>query len=177
MMRGLKKKVAKMMAGVLCMMVLLLAAAPFTQAEASSKAVAKKSITISLDKKHPTKYCMVYTVSPNTMSDVSIKITEMQGKPKKKKLDYLFEIYEDEGSGSLWYDIETSKLKKGAKLPLDITKVQGCALIVFDMPEGVKSMTYKVTFSNAEKKKTIKDVRLEKSFDVWEEYWEKTHKK
>lgn len=178
MMHELKKKVTKMMAGVLCMAVLLLAVVPFTQAEASSKAVAKKSITISLDKKHPIKYCMLYTVSTDTESEISIKITGMKGKPKKEKLDFLFYSFEDYGSSALWLDdVRSSKMKKGAKLPLDRTSVLGRACIEFELPEGVKSITYKVTFSDAENKKTIKNVTLEKSRDTWDEYWTKTHKK
>ena len=165
----------KIMTGWLCILMCTLLLIPVYSTNAAVKPVAEKSITVSLNKKHPIKYCMLHLSDAEALTEIQIKVTEIKGKPseKQKPMFITDSIY---GKGPMWWDdVEAGKIKKGAYIPIDVTKSQGNAFFQFDMPKGVKSIRYKVTFSDTEKKKTIENVTLEKSWDVWGEYLEKVY--
>ena len=60
--------------------------------------------------------------------------------------------------GSLLYECKTPKFKKGATLK-SMDELWGDGKVYVDMPEGVKSITYKVTFTNTKKQKNILKVQ------------------
>jgi hypothetical protein len=142
--------------------------------EAATKKVSKKTITVTLDKKHPVKYYILKTASQKSKTNVSIEITKLKGKPTAKKIEWLFYV-DDPGDlweGSMMSDVKSGEFKKG-KLSLNNSTLKGAVLLEYNMPDGVSSVTYKVTFSNPDNKKTIKDVTSIKSTDEWEKYYEK----
>lgn len=124
--------------------------------QAATKPVAKKTITVTINEKIPVKWYWVKAQKSNSKTKVSIKIDKVKGKPSEKKIPYLIPSADEDGMGSLVYDLKPGKYKKGAEITGTLT---GDGHIEFDMPKGVSSVTYKVTFQSSNKKKTILNVQ------------------
>ena len=89
----------------------------------------------------------------------------------------MFECLDEYEKESMVYNLEKGDYKKGAELPLENSTIVGDGQIYFDMPEGVSSVTYKVTFRSANKKKTILSVQTTDSGEAPKGYeWGKHEK-
>ena len=104
--------------------------------QAATKPVAKKTITVTLNKKTPVKWYWIKAQKSNSRTKVSIKIDKVKGKPSEKKIPYLFGSASEDGMGSLVYNLKASKFKKGAEIPLEWDTLWGDGYVEFNMPEG-----------------------------------------
>lgn len=153
------KKLKMAVAMALCLTMILLMPVQTVQA----KTVSKKSVTITLTKKNPIYTCD-FGLKEEAEIKVQIKVLSASGKAKDKKMN--FGVYEADGPGggmgSLFYDLKTSKLKKDKTFTsMELAKYGpvGSGNVFFDLPEGMKKLKIKVTFSSADGKKVIESVK------------------
>lgn len=140
---------------------------PNVKADAASKYVSKKTITVTVNYDMNSGYNknIYIKAKKNTWTKVSVKIVKMTGKAKyhpntsqaKYKKIFLFDVGDENGSGCL-AGIPKNKFKKGATIKLD--NVLGSGSFSLDKPYGVKSVTYKFTFTSEDNKKTIQSVSV-----------------
>lgn len=167
-----KKIVRKFIAVVtsLSLAVTLAAVIPMGQ-RASAATVSEKKITITLNKKNASKTIYLVTTDKNSKTSVSVKIKKMTGKVKIwKKVEgmMLFPSVGDDGCGPVLYlqnEKECRQFKQGAVY--DLPKkypFSGWRWISYEMPNGVSSITYEVTYKNNNAIKTV-SARKPKGWD------------
>lgn len=155
------EKTKKLISVLAIVMIVIVGLTGIVPVQASSKAVSKKTITISLDEKTPTKICWIKAKNTDSELVLSVKIKKLKGKPTEETIPYLCTLDYENGKGSLFYDLKASKFKKG-KLKLSESSVIGDGSIRFEMPEGVTSVTYEVTVKVKDNKKNIMYVKQTK---------------
>ncbi len=149
-----KRKIASVL---IALAVLVTMACPtVTQAASASKA---KSMTVTLNEGN--SYEMLeYVLKKKTKLKVTIKVLQAKGKAKEKKI--YWPAYEsDTSKGSLFYDLKTKKLKKGATFTSKelIESPTKSGFIDFYLPEGMKSLKVKITISATNGKKVVKSFK------------------
>lgn len=152
------KKTKTVIRGIAIALIVVFCMSIMVPVQASQKAVSEKKITISLDKKTPRRYCWIKAKDSDSSIVLSVKIKKLKGKATEKTIPYLHALDYENGKGSLCYNLKSSKFKKGAVLPLSESEIIGDGRIGFEMPKGVKSVTYEVTVKGKNNKKTIIDV-------------------
>lgn len=181
---NLEEKVmkTKKIISIVLAIALVLSTAVVPRPAQAVKAVSEKSFYVTLTKEHPKKYLLMKTTSrswKNCQTDFYVTIMQIKGKPKKKKLEYLFGYESDGSKGSLVYEYSAKKFVKGAvltaspKFPEGEPMLGGAACVEVELPEGVQSIKYKVTFKNKQNKKMIKGISTIKSWNAWYKYKEK----
>lgn len=155
---------------ILPVLLLLLLAALQNPAKASAANTAKKVFTVNLTEEHPYEYYLIETQRKKPYAkyyaDVSVKILEMSGKPDDKVIDTLIYYQAEDSKGSLEYDFDAKKFKKGAVLGKH--KLWGWEGLTFNLPKGVKQVKYQITISS--KYKVIQRCTEEESpfaFEQW----------
>ena len=156
------KKTKTVMRGIAIALIVVFCMSIMMPVQAAQKAVSEKKITISLDKKTPWRTCWIKAKDSDSSIVLSVKIKKLKGKATEKTIPYLHDLFYENGKGSLCYNLKSSKFKKGAVLPLSESEIIGDGRIGFEMPEGVKSVTYEVTFKGKNNKKNIIDVITKK---------------
>lgn len=139
-------------------------------------ATAKKTVTITLDQKHPDKVIEL-TALPKKMKNsasskaikeyykkygiqIKVEIMGLKGKPTKKITDFYSGSLG--GSGALLYEFSPKKFRPGT-IYKDSKKDAwhlGSTSLEISLPKGVKKVTYKITFSNKSGKRTLKNVKV-----------------
>ena len=135
---------------ILPVLLLLLLAVLQNPAKASEANTAKKVFTVNLTEDHPYEYYLIVTQRKKPYAkyyaDVSVKILEMSGKPDDKVIDTLIYYQAEDSKGSLEYDFDAKKYKKGAVLGKH--KLWGWEGLTFNLPKGVKQVKYQITISS-----------------------------
>ncbi|MCI8379609.1 MAG: hypothetical protein HFH72_14025 [Lachnospiraceae bacterium] len=148
---------------LLPIVLLLFLAALQNPTKVSAANTAKKVFTVNLTEEHPYEYYLIVTQrkKPHTKfyADVSVKILEMSGKPEDKVIDTLIYYQAEDSKGSLEYDFDAKKYKKGVVLGKH--KLWGWEGLTFNLPKGVKQVKYQITISS--KYKVIQRCTKEKS--------------
>lgn len=139
-------------------------------------ATAKKTVTVTLDQKHPDKVIEL-TALPKKMKEsgsskaieeyykkygicIKVEIMGLKGKPTKKVMDFYSGSLG--GTGCLLIEFPPKKYKKGT-IYKDSKKDAwhlGSTKLEIGLPKGVKKVTYKITFSNRSGKRTLKNVTV-----------------
>lgn len=160
-----KQMVKKILTGTFILVMCAILVIPSVTVQAASKnGVAKKTVTITLDNNKPLKTYYIKAKKSSDETEISIKITKMKGKPEGKKINFLCECLSEGGKGSLLYDFNTKNFKQGSTISAEEV-LYGDGKIYFDMPEGVESITYKVTFTNKKKQKNILKIQTTENAD------------
>ncbi len=156
--------------------------APQNSVQVQAATTAKKTVTVTLDKKHSGK-CIILTTTPKEVDyrskaafkkgfkknaiKIQIQILSLKGKPKNKITD--FDCRSSSGTGALLIEFPPKKYKKGT-IYKDTKKsaFHMCSAdINIELPKGVKKVTYKITFSNISGKRTLKSVKVKNGFRHW----------
>lgn len=138
------------------------ASAQKPQTKNTNKSTNKKSITISLDKNHPSeKYD--FTFKKGAKVKVTVKVLDVSGTGNNKPICFAY-IGTNEGKGSLFYDLKTSNLKKNrsfvSKELVDCPCEWG--YVEYELPKGLNKLKIKVTFSTVGGGKMIKSLKKSK---------------
>ena len=138
---------------------LFLLSALFVTAVPASAAAKKKTVTISLDAKNQSKSLVYLMAEKSTEYIISIKVLSVTG--KGSGTGYWIPATSDTSKGSLFYGFDYSKIRKNAVF--NVHDVDTTGVLTFSMPQGIKKLKLRVTFTAG--KKLIKSVAVYKSSD------------
>lgn len=122
----------------------------------------RKSITISLDKDHPSeKY--EFVLKEEAKVRVAVRVLGVSGTGNKKTIRFA-DIGTNQGQGSLFYDLKTSHLKKNKSFVSNELVNYPCEWgnVEFKLPKGLETLKIKVTFSIVGGGKMIQSLKKSK---------------
>lgn len=144
-----------------CVIVLLLAAIGIYDVPVSAAYSKSKSVTVTLTDKKPFAYYDFKAIT-GTKKYAKVKILNVKGKAKKKKLEWWIYYDESNGKGSLFYDLKTSKIKKGKVLKSENWGIDGSGDFEVVMPRGMKKLKIKITLYSVNGANTIQSFEKNK---------------
>ncbi len=144
---------------VVIMMLCVILVLPLSTQTIQAKNVSKKSITVTLNENNPSKK-YDFKFKKGAKVAVKVKVLSVSGKAEEKEICFAY-IGTNEGKGSLFYDLKTSKLKKNKSFTSNELVYYPCEWgdVTFELPKGIESMKLKVTFTSTDGKEMIKSVK------------------